>query len=364
MKKAFILIFLVAIADILSAQNKTQVNSKSTVNATKQTTLLTDTIVSTILKENKVGLNNRRSIEIVLPAGYATSKKKYPVVYYLHSIYGKAEWIIGNGAKKLMERAFEKGAVCEFILVVPDCSSSSIGSLYENSEVSGRWLDFITKELVPFIDKKYRTLARRESRGVIGDFMGGRGALKLGMAHADLFSVVYAMHPVALAVGIRPWTDVGVNWNKVFYAKSFSDLSGDMAAEIWVGISQAFLPNPSRPPFYCDFYMKKDGDKIVVDAENLIKAQRGFHLDETLNETYNNLKSLRGLAFDWARYDGNFDHVHAARAFTRKLDDLGVEHEAEEYRGTPWNHTWDDDGRFYTRVLPFMNKFLVYEEAR
>jgi S-formylglutathione hydrolase FrmB len=191
--------------------------------------------------------------------------------------------------------------------------------------------------------------------------MGGRGALRLGMSHADLFGVVYGLHPVALGVGIRPWTDVGVDWNKVFVAKTFADLGGDKYCETWVAISQAFLPNASRPPFYCDFFMKKEGDKIVVDPDNLIKAQRGFLLDETLDDSYTNLKSLRGLAFDWARYDGNFDHVHAAREFTRKLDDFGIEHEAEEYRGTPWNHTWDDDGRFYTRVLPFMNRYLVFE---
>lgn len=325
--------------------------------------VVTEQIQSEVLKENRVGLKTTRKVMVYLPPGYAQSGRAYPVVYYLHSIYGNAGAILYDSSEihELLVTAFNRDKDKQFILVVPDYSSSNIGSLYENSPVSGRWLDFTTREVVPFIDKKYRTINHRDSRGVTGDFMGGRGALKLGMSHADVFGVVYALHPVALGVGTRPWTDLGVNWDKVFNAKNFTDLGGDKFSETWVAICQAFLPNPSRPPFYCDFFMKKEGGKIVVDADNLLKIQHQFHLDETLPETYKNLKSLRGLAYDFARYDGNYDHIHAARAFTRILDDLGVEHEAEEYRGTPWNKTWGIDGRFNTRALPFLLRYLVFE---
>lgn len=325
--------------------------------------IVTEQLNSTILKDNLVGLNPARKVIVYLPPGYATSNKSYPVVFYFHSIYGKAEMILhdSSNAHQLLERTFAGSAAKEFIFVAPDFSSGNIGSMYENSPVSGRWLDYATQELVPFIDRKYRTIKHRDSRAAIGDFMGGRGALQLGMTHADVFGVVYALHPVAVGVGTRPWTDLGINWEKILNAKSFADFKGDMACEIFVSICQAFLPNPSRPPLYCDYFMKKENGKIVPDTENMIKAQHGFHLEETLNETYKDLKSLRGLAFDWARFDGNFDHIHAARAFTRNLEDLGVEHEAEEYRGTPWNKTWGEDGRFNTRVLPFLFRHLVFE---
>ena len=42
----------------------------------------------------------------------------------------------------------------------------------------------------------------------------------------------------------------------------------------------------------------------------------------------------------------------------RKPEDLGV-HEAKEYRGDPWNRTWTEDGRFATRVLPFLQRKLA-----
>jgi hypothetical protein len=53
--------------------------------------------------------------------------------------------------------------------------------------------------------------------------------------------------------------------------------------------------------------------------------------------------------------------VLSNQAFSRRLEDLGIEHEAEEYRGDPWNRTWTPDGRFYTRLLPFMARHLAFE---
>lgn len=348
-------------ASVVSAQPALTGNMPIDSAGIKKSLLVTDTINSVVLMQNKVGLDRKRSIKVVLPPGYTTTKKAYPVVYYLHSIYGNAEGIIANGAKRLSERAFEKGIAKEFILVIPDCSSPNIGSLYENSPVSGYWLNYITEEIVPYIDKKYRSIRNASSRAVVGDFMGGRGALQLGMYHADIFGVVYALHPVATGVGTRPWTELGIDWERILKAKSFQDLGGDKPCETFVAICQAFLPNPNRLPFYCDYFMKLEDGKLKVDVPNMVKIQRAFMLEQRLSESVESLQKLRALAFDWARYDGNYDHVYSARAFTRNLEDLGIEHEAEEYRGTPWNHTWDDNGRFYTRVLPFLDRHLVFE---
>ena len=327
----------------------------------KEGTIINDSLTSTILKENKVGLKLTRNIKIYLPPGYQTSTRRYPVVYYCHSIFGNPNSIFWAAAT-LLDSAFNTGASKEFIFVVADYSSALAGSLYENSIVSGKWLDFTSKELIPFIDKKYRTISNRNSRAITGDFMGGRGALALAMTHAELFSIVYAMHPVATNVGTRSWTDLGVNWHKIYHAKSIAELNGDTPAQIFLTVCQAFLPNPKRPPFYCDYFMDEDSSgHLTVNTENMVKVQHGFMLDFTLSEYAGELKKLRAIAFDWARDDGNYDHVYANRLFTRDLDDLGIQHEAEEYRGTPWNSNWKGDGRFYLRVLPFLNRYLVFE---
>ncbi len=332
-------------------------------SVSKPGTLVTENLSSKILQENKIGLNTERPVIVYLPAGYATSKKSYPVVYYLHS--GKPTEVIspGNVLNQLLDRGIAQGLTRDFIVVVADYSANGFGSFYENSIVSGRWLDFTVQELVPFIDGKFRTIRNRDSRAVVGHFFGGRGALKLGMVHAETFSVVYAMHPVATGIGALPWLALPIDWKKIYAARTVADAPTTGASPIFIRVCQAFLPNLNRPPFYCDFYMEPDADgKPKLNPDNMVKAKRGFHLEETLSESAANLRTLRGLFIDWAHFDGTEAHVFSARNFSRDLEDLGVDHEAEEYRGDPFTKIWTDDGRFYTRVLPFLNSRLVFEK--
>ena len=327
-------------------------------------TLLTKTLYSVILRDNRVGLNTERNIKIYLPPGYDTSNKRYPVVYYLHNFYSNNEKLFADGrVVKLTGRGIEAGVIKDFILVAADYSTAVVGSFYENSPVSGRWLDFTTDELVPFIDNLFRTRPTQDSRAVIGDFFGGRGALKLAMTRPDIFSVVYALHPVATGQGDLPWVSLdGLDFKKMYEAKSPEDLKESVRTLIFLVVCQAFLPNLSRPPLYCDFlYEPNKSGKLELSTTNMQKAKIGFQLEETLAESSDNLKTMRGIAYDWGRFDPNQDHVVANRVFSRRLEDLGVEYEAEEYRGDPFSRVWTDDGRYFTRVLPFLAKHLVFE---
>jgi S-formylglutathione hydrolase FrmB len=298
---------------------------------------------------------------VYLPPGYAKSTRRYPVVYFLHNAWSSPRQVFEDGRiQRLMERAFADGVVEEFILVAADYSGPTTGSLYENSPVSGRWLDYTVDEVVPLIDAQYRTLARRESRAVVGFFFGGRGALKLAMTRADIFSVAYAMHPVAAGTGDIPWVSLEVDWPRMHAAKTYEELAGPGRSQIFWAIHQAFAPNPANPPCYCDFYTVMKGGKPVYDAERAHALQAAFHLDESLAASAAALRTMHGLAFDWGRFDTTLAHVTSNRDFSRKLEDLGIEHEAEEYRGDAWSRNWTDDGRFATRVLPFLEKHLVW----
>ncbi len=372
-KATFLLMLLVlvpaALCDLL-AQPSGQVDRiasaapvRHAAKAAKRGTLVTEKLASTILRENRIGLDPERRVKVFLPPGYAQSGKSYPVLYYCHSIFWNPEKMFEDGnLTNLLERGFAEGVVGEFIFVAADYSTPTTGSVYENSPISGRWLDFTARELVPFIDSRFRTLRHRDSRALAGDFMGGRGALKLAMEHAGLFSVVYALHPVATGSGSLPATSVPVDWKKIHAAKTYPDLGSDGHTQLFVTISQAYLPNPNRPPFYCDFLMEPDEKGVPkLHPENTRKTQAGFHLDESLDAAAANLRTLRGLAFDWGRFDPGTAHVLSNQAFSRRLEDLGIEHEAEEYRGDPWNRTWTPDGRFYTRLLPFMARHLAFE---
>ena len=83
--------------------------------------------------------------------------------------------------------------------------------------------------------------------------------------------------------------------------------------------------------------------RLNVANVQLLKSR--FMLEKIVATISTTSRKLRGIKFDWGRYDPNQDHVYANQAFTRKLDELGIEHVAEEYRGLPWDKYWVDDGR-------------------
>ncbi len=331
--------------------------------AAERGSVVEERIESDVLRENRIGLDVTRQVKVYLPPGYERSERRYPVVYYLHNTFWSPDQMFADGnLVRLLERAFEAGVTKEFIFVAANYTTPTTGSLYENSPVTGRWLDFTVRELVPFIDGNFRTLPRRESRAVVGDFFGGRGALKLAMVHAEMFSVAYALHPVATGNGEASWARLDVNWAEILRAKSVDEVRSGGRTWIFLAISQAFLSNVDRPPFYCDFPFELQDGEARLHVENTLRAKRAFLLEETLSESAANLRTMRGLALDWGRFDPTQAHVKSNRLFSQLLEDLGVEHEAEEYTGGPWDKTWTEDGRFAARVLPFLGRRLGFGE--
>jgi S-formylglutathione hydrolase FrmB len=321
----------------------------------------TKTLESTILRENRIGLNPVRRIKVYLPPGYAQSKARYPVIYMLHSINWDNERMFapGTGAQPTFDRAIADGVIRPFIFVAPDYTTPGPGSLFANSSTTGRFEDHTLQEVIPFIDAHYRTLANAESRAITGDFMGAYGALRYAFRHPDVFSVVYAMHPVGTGSGIEPLFQ-RPDWARLNAAKSPADLQGDPYGPVFLAMIQTFLPNPQRPPLYCDFMVDvRDGNR-TLNAENVRRVEEGFFLENIAAQERENLRKLRGIKFDWGRYDPTYAHVHSNREFTRDLDELGIEHEAEEFRGLPWDKYWNEGGRVYTEVLPFFARRLEW----
>ncbi len=90
-------------------------------------------------------------------------------------------------------------------------------SFYINSfDGHERYEDFFIKEFIPAIDGKYRTIARREARGISGVSMGGYGSLHLGMRHPDVFGSASA-HSAALIAKIPDPLPTEGRWG--FYAR-------------------------------------------------------------------------------------------------------------------------------------------------
>jgi enterochelin esterase-like enzyme len=310
--------------------------------------------------KSKIGTDPVRKMVVYLPPGYDASSTRYPVIYFLPTPFEsyRAEFD-QRGAQALFDRAIAAGEIGKFIFVSVDMTTPVGCSWYVNSPVTGNWEDFMIQELVPNIDANFRTLATRDSRGIAGDFMGGYGAIRFGMRHPDVFGSVYALHPVGTGSGVQVMYS-RPNWDLLANAKSLDDVKKDGFTAIFTAIFQAHLPNPDKPPLFIDLQAHNVGDQLVIDSKITERLRKNFFIESMIPQYADNLKSLRGFKFDWARNDTNQDHVYANQALTHKLDEFGIPHEAEEYNGL-WGHgVWGNDGRVYTEVLPFFNRHLVF----
>jgi hypothetical protein len=312
---------------------------------------------------NKVGTNPIRKMAIYLPAGYDESWQHYPVIYFLPNQFeGDYRFIFdGHDAQILFDRAISMGEIGKFILVAVDMTTPLGNSWSVNSSATGNWEDFVIQEVVPYIDANFKTLPSRDSRGISGSFMGAYGAIRLSMKHPDIFGSVYGLHPVGTGSGLRIMDSIP-NWEVMGNAKSLDDVRKDGYSVVFTTIFQAHLPNPDKPPLFIDLPAHREGQRLVIDAELTERLRNRFFLESMIPQYAENLKSLRGFKFDWARSDENQDHVYSNHAFTHKLNEFGIVHEAEEYNGAWGEPNWGENGRVYTEVLPFFQKHLVFDK--
>ena len=333
--------------------------------------LLTVSVPGPSLENNLLGFPTSRETAIYLPPSYASSpEKSYPVLIVLHGItdpitvwtepWHPDEVQFGT-LPHLMDHGIATGLISEMILVIPDARTPFFGCHYTNSSVKGNWQDFITKDLLEFVDANYRTMRIAAGRGIMGHSMGGHGAIKIGMQHPDLFSAVYGMNPSLMGWG----GDVAADNPAFDILLSSEDPSPHFESNFYVpaiiGVSQAFSPNPDNPPFFADYPFKKENGEIVPNHKAFAQWEANF--PTSLIETYKNGPTkLRGLRFDSAFTD-EFSHIPPTnRTFSEALSAQGVTHTFEMYNGDHRNRLWGKQGRLYTEALPYFSALL--DQAR
>jgi enterochelin esterase-like enzyme len=327
----------------------------------------TKKFIATSIRGNKGGEDPNRRLSIYLPPGYEKSKNRYPVIYFLHGFAADDRDMMNYiGFKSLMDSAIEAGLLKPSILVLPNSMTKYFGSFYTNSEVAGNWADFIGKDVVEYIDKNYRTIAHRNNRGLFGHSMGGNGALKMAMLFADQFSAVYAMSPGALHFS----DDFRLShpaFKKVSEQKNMDSLRTAVPyynfekfpffEMIYASLVRMYSPNVNEPLLQGDQPMKYVDGKMVVNAAVLKKWEANFPIN-MIEDHIPALKSLSALKMDWGRNE-DFKHIPITNLeLSKKLEALGIKHFAEEYIGDHGNMIGGYDGRVFTEVLPFFEKYL------
>lgn len=116
---------------------------------------------------------------VLLPIDYRTSARRYPVLYLLHGRTGdENDWSTKTNLVQYAARH-------RLIIVMPGVGDSWYANSATNEQA--RYEDAIVRDLIPHIDKSYRTLATWHGRAIAGLSMGGLGAMKFALRFPDLF---------------------------------------------------------------------------------------------------------------------------------------------------------------------------------
>jgi S-formylglutathione hydrolase FrmB len=243
------------------------------------------------------------------------------------------------------------------IIVMPNARNRLLGSFYVNSSSAGGWDDFVSSELVKYVDSKYRTLAAPRSRGLAGHSMGGFGTLYLAMRHAgDVYGAAYALSACCTHFRMSSDSSTAGVWRSIEDLTSLDDAKRlAFGASADLAMSAAFAPNPNRPPLFIDFPIeRRDGQWRPVDAV-MAEWTEHFPLD-MVPRSADRLKRLAGLAFDVGTRDELVPSSQLT-AMDSALTRAGVAHTFETYDGT---HTSRVGERIITKVLPFFSRTLVF----
>ncbi|HEY0461745.1 MAG TPA: alpha/beta hydrolase family protein [Pyrinomonadaceae bacterium] len=133
---------------------------------------------------------------VILPKNYDSAKEsRFPVLYLLHGLTGHFD----NWTDKTKLKDYANSY--DYIIVTPEGND---GWYTDAANVpNDKYESYITQELIPEIDAKFRTLADRDHRAIAGLSMGGYGSLKFGLKFPDKFSVVGSFSG---ALGAASWT--------------------------------------------------------------------------------------------------------------------------------------------------------------
>ena len=344
---------------------------------------------SQLLRGNPLGDPHVRKLHVWLPPQYnSNTKKRFPVMYDLVGYTGSGPshtaWKnFGENVQERAARLIHNRRMAPAILVFPDCFTALGGNQYINSSAIGRYADYLTREIIPFVDGELRTLASRDSRACFGKSSGGYGSIIHGMKYpkywgaiADhsgdaYFDFVYRSDwpntlnelakyrqpsrktgslNVARTTGkMKPGIDDG---RVKRFLESFWDREkhsgNDIMCLMNLAMAASYDPDPAAPNGFRLPFDLETGELIPQRWKRWL-AHDPIHLVQKYRA---NLKSLRGIFIDCGWRDQY--HIHyGSRLLSKELAKHGVKHVYEEFDD---NHSGIDYRM--ERSLPFLSRAL------
>ena len=346
---------------------------------------------SSVLRKNRLGDPHVRPLDVWLPPGYDEAARRgtrFPVLFDLvgYTGSGKSHTNWRNFSENVPERAarlMHEGRMGPCILVFPDCFTALGGNQYINSSAMGPYADYLTRELIPFVDKEFGTLASRDHRGCFGKSSGGYGTMIHGMKYTRYWGAIanhsgdayfdflyrcdwpnvlneLARHrpkkreegPIDVLKEEKRAMD-GLDDGRV---ASFLEAvwgkekltAAEVHALMMVAMAASYDPHPQAPL----------GFRLPVNLETgeMLPARwRAWLRHDPINlveRCTDSLKTLKGIYIDCGWKDQY--HIHyGTRILSKRLTQAGIEHVYEEFPDTHSGIDYRMD-----RSLPFLYRAL------
>jgi S-formylglutathione hydrolase FrmB len=290
------------------------------------------------ISRNVWGDSSVRDLVVYLPPSYERNTgRRYPVAYLLHGYGNRALfWTVPHlnfavdrrPMGGVLDEVFASNDVPEMIVVMPDGWSKLGCSQWADSSVNGNFERYVAKEIVGHIDATYRTLASRESRGVIGFSSGGIGAWNIGSRNASVFGALAALSADSYFEYTHK-AQIYRFFNAILPGRPSGPVNGDQMSWYVYGLASCYSPNPAKPPFYGDIPIDDRSGEI---DEAAWAKWLGFDPVVNWESRQNELRSLRGIYLSVGYRDG-LDFHWGHRLLAHRLARAGIRHISEEDSG-------------------------------
>ncbi len=297
-----------------------------------------ETFESNVLRGNPLGDPTRRDVATYLPPRYDPAKR-YPAAYAIVGYTGTGKMLLnidplGEDLKSRLDRLIRTGKMGPMIVPMVDCFTRVGGNQYINSSATGWYDDYLRKELVPFVESKYRV----GRRGIWGKSSGGYGSIIQGMLHPDTWSAL-ADHsgdscfelcyvtdfPKALAA----FRERGgpARWLRWYWQQPNRRREGLYPTLNTIGMAAHYSPNPRSPEMGIDFpFDLKTGEW----RPKVWARWRAWDPVNMVDRFAANLRRLRLVYVDCGTKD-EFNLIWGARTLHAKLLQRGVKHVYQEF---------------------------------
>jgi S-formylglutathione hydrolase FrmB len=315
------------------------------------------TVRSELLEGNPLGDPAVRPLFVYRPPAAVQGAERLPSIYMLQGFGGRLdEWLAppvsGPTTIELLDVMFASGESPPALVVFVDAYTSRGGSQFLNSVGTGRYLDYVCDEVVPFVDSRYPTASAHDPRGVSGKSSGGYGAMVLSMLRPDVFGALAShagdtlfeccyqpLFPVAARLLNSQF---GGSWQAFEDRASDADFDWRECAAVFAvyGTACAYTPDPNRPgkpliPF----------DAVGRPAAEIWSQWLALDPVRMAARHRDALADMKLIHVEAGVRDEFFLDL-GAQAFSDELARLGIEHSLELFDG---NHD-GVDGRMPAAV--------------